>query len=88
MSGYVRSISHPRRARSGSASSRGCSRDRLVLSAELPVLARSGSSNHLRATSAYPPIGDILWPMSVIVLISSALPPGADILDKVGNVSS
>ncbi len=26
--------------------------------------------------------------MSVFVLISSALPPGADILDKAGNVSS
>ncbi len=39
-------------------------------------------------TSAYPPTGDIHWPMSVIVLISSALPPTADILDKAGNISS
>ncbi len=41
--------------------------------------AISGSSNHLRATSAYPPTGDIRWPMSVIVPISSALPLKADV---------
>ncbi len=88
MSGYVRSISHPRRARSGSASSRGCSRDRLVLSAELPVLANNGLPGHVAGTSAYPPTSDIRWPMSVIVPISSALPPTGDILAKAGNVSS
>jgi len=46
---------------------------------ECPSLAISGSSNHLRATSAYPPAGDIRWPMSVIVLISSGSPPEADV---------
>ncbi len=46
---------------------------------ECPLVAISGSSNHLRATSAYPPTGDIRWPMSVIVLISSALPPAPDV---------
>jgi hypothetical protein len=42
-------------------------------------LAISGSSNRLRATSAYPPTGDIRWPMSVIVPIPSALPLKADV---------
>ena len=35
----------------------------------------------------YPPTGDIRWPMSVIVRISSGLPSTGDILDKAGNVS-
>ena len=39
----------------------------------------NGSSNHLRATSAYHPTGDIRWPMSVIALITSALPLKADV---------
>ena len=42
-------------------------------------MARSGSSNHLRATSAYPSTADIRWRMSVIVPISSALPLKADV---------
>ncbi len=40
----------------------------------LPLMAKKRSSSHVRGTSAYPPTGDIRWPMSVIVLISSALP--------------
>ncbi len=32
----------------------------------------NGLSSHVVGTSAYPPTGDIRWPMSVIVLISSA----------------
>jgi hypothetical protein len=47
-----------------------------------------GSQDHVAGTSAYPPTGDIRRPMSVFVLISSALPPAADILHKAGNVSS
>ncbi len=47
--------------------------------AELPLLARFGSQDHAAGTSAYLPTGDIRWPMSVIVLISSASPPGADL---------
>ena len=52
------------------------------------VIAKKRHSGHVAGTSAYPPTGDIRWPMSVFVLISSALPPAADILDKAGNVSS
>ncbi|MEE8152218.1 MAG: hypothetical protein V3T76_04220, partial [candidate division NC10 bacterium] len=55
---------------------------------ELPLMAMNGLSSHFAGTSAYPPTGDIRWPMSDIVLISSALPPTADILDEAGNVSS
>jgi hypothetical protein len=44
------------------------------------LLANQRSSEHLRATSAYPPTADIRWLMSVIVLISSALPLKADVL--------
>ena len=43
------------------------------------LMAISGSSDHLRATSGLPPTGDIRWLMSVIVLISSALPPAPDV---------
>ena len=39
-----------------------------ILSSPCPGMATSGSSNHLRATSAYPPTGDIRWPMSVNLL--------------------
>ncbi len=42
-----------------------------------PALARLGNQGHVAGTSAYPPTGDIRWPMSVIVLISSGLPPDA-----------
>ncbi len=52
------------------------------------LVARFGSQDHAAGTSAYPLTGDIRGPMSVFVLISSALPPAADILDKAGNVSS
>ncbi len=47
--------------------------------AECRLLAKNGSSNHLRATSACHPASDIRWPMSVIVRISSGLPPGTDV---------
>ncbi len=53
-----------------------------------PLVAKTGSQSHVAGASAYPPTGDIRWPMSAVVLISSALPPTADILDKAGNVSS
>ena len=46
---------------------------------ECLFLAKSGSSNHLRATSAYHRTGDIRWPMSVIVPISSALSLKTDV---------
>ncbi len=46
----------------------------------LPLLATSGSQSHAAGTSAYPPTADIRWSMSVIVPISSALPPETDIL--------
>ncbi len=49
---------------------------------ELPLVANKRSSSHAAGTSAYPPTGDIRWPMSVIVPISSANPPGADIRDR------
>ena len=39
---------------------------------ECLLLAKSGSSNHLRTTSAYPPTADIRWPMSAFVPIASA----------------
>ncbi len=42
-------------------------------------MANKRSSDHLGATSALPPTGDIRWPMSVIVPISSALPPAPDV---------
>ncbi len=37
-------------------------------------LANNGLSRHIASTSAYHPTADIRWPMSVIVLISSAYP--------------
>ncbi len=43
------------------------------------LLAMNGSSNHLCATSAYPPTADIAAGMSVIVPISSAVPLKADV---------
>ena len=43
------------------------------------LLAKSGLPCHVAGTSAYPPTSDIRWPMSVIVLISSALPPAPDV---------
>ncbi len=58
------------------------------IAVECRLLAMNGSQGHAAGTSAYPPTGDIFWPMSVFVLISSALPPTADILNKAGNVSS
>ncbi len=42
------------------------------MAVECLLLARLGSQGHASGTSAYPPTGDILWPMSVFVLISSA----------------
>ncbi len=42
---------------------------------ECLLLANNGLPGHVAGTSAYPPTSDIRWPMSVIVLISSALPP-------------
>ncbi len=46
---------------------------------ECRFLANKRSSDRLRATSGLPPTGNIRWPMSVIVLISSALPPAPDV---------
>ncbi len=46
---------------------------------QCPVVANNGLPSHTAGTSAYPPIGDIRRPMSVIVLISSALPPAPDV---------
>ena len=46
---------------------------------ECPLVAISGRSNHLRATSALPPTGDIRWLMSAFVPITTALPPKADV---------
>ena len=37
-------------------------------------MANNGLPGHVACMSAYPPTADIRWPMSVIVLISSALP--------------
>ncbi len=45
---------------------------------ECLFLAISGSSNHLRATSAYPPKADIQTGTSAFALITSALPLKAD----------
>ncbi len=42
-------------------------------------MVTNGSQDHAAATSAYPPTGDIRWPMSVIVPISSAVPLKADV---------
>ncbi len=47
--------------------------------ARLPEVAKKRHSGHVAGTSAPPPTGDIHWPMSVIVLISSALPPAPDV---------
>ncbi len=46
---------------------------------ECLILAKKRHSGHVAGTSAYPPTGDIRWPMSVIVPISSALPLKADV---------
>ncbi len=45
----------------------------------LPLLANNGLPGHVACTSALPPTADIRWPMSVIVPISSALPPAPDV---------
>ncbi len=50
-----------------------CAKVRMPLrSCESLLLATSGSQDHVSGTSAYPPTGDIRWPMSVFVRISSA----------------
>ncbi len=57
----------------------------------LPVMANNGLPGHVACMSAYPPTCDIRWPMSVIVPISSALPPAPDVADVPGeclNLSS
>jgi len=46
---------------------------------EFRLLATNGPDRPLQATSALPPTSDIRWPMSVIVLISSAFPSKADV---------
>jgi hypothetical protein len=46
---------------------------------ECRFLANKRNSDHLRATSGLPPTGNIRWPMSVIVLISSGSPPALDV---------
>ncbi len=48
------------------------------------ALANKRSSDHLRATSAYAPTDDIRWPMSIIVLIASALLSTSDVADTPG----
>ena len=45
------------------------------------VLATKRHSGHVAGTSAYPPTGNIRWPMSVFVPISSALVLEAAICD-------
>ncbi len=54
----------------------------------MSVVGYKRKSNETCRESAVTPTGDIRWPMSVVVLISSAIPPASDILDKAGNVSS
>jgi hypothetical protein len=53
-----------------------------------PLLANNGLPGHVAGTSAPPPRADIHWPMSVIVLFSSAYPPTSDIPGEAWNVSS
>ena len=54
------------------------------VSPHLLLLANKRSSDHLRATSAYAPTDDIRWPMSIIVLIASALLSTSDVADTPG----
>jgi hypothetical protein len=51
----------------------------VIWSAECPLLANNGLPGHVASTSAPPPRADIRWPMSVIVPISSASSPKADV---------
>ncbi len=46
---------------------------------ECPLLANNGLSGHVAGTSALPPIAEVRAPMSALVSISSASPPGADL---------
>ncbi len=57
------------------------------MGSECLLSATNGSQDHAAATSAYPPTGDIRWPMSVIVLFTSASPPTPDVAG-VGHESS
>ncbi len=48
------------------------------------LLAKKRHSGHVAGTSAYPPTGDIRWPMSAFHPIASALPPAPDVGDTPG----